>query len=63
MNNSKLYAHLCGVVPHQDLSAIREFEHNRKPIRPSKVMAVKEEVSIILGSHMSIAVTIELFSG
>lgn len=35
---------LSRVLPHQDLSAIREFEHNRKPICPNKFMAVKEKV-------------------
>lgn len=35
---------LCGVLPHQDLSAIGKFEHDRKPISPSKVMAVKGKV-------------------
>lgn len=34
-------------MPHHDLSAIRKFEYDRKPICPSKVMAVKDKVWII----------------
>ncbi len=41
LNKYEPHADLYGVLPHQDLSAIREFEHDRKPICPSEVMAVK----------------------
>lgn len=40
----KLYVNLSCALPHRDLCAIREFEHNRKPICPNNFMAVKEEV-------------------
>lgn len=50
LNRYKPYVHLTGVAPYQDLSAIREFEQNRKPIRPGNVMTVKEGIQIILAS-------------
>ena len=41
-------------LPHQDLSAIREFEHDRKSIHTSKEMAAKDQLFIILGPLISV---------